>query len=866
MASKSVDDIEASLAKAAQAELRSDWDQAFNLYARAADRAIHLSRDTTDDQARARLRQSARRALDRAEKIKRARPVAPLPADPFSPQQQAAVLARGAVVNGVRMPLWTDPAPPLQDRDAHVSLAPEQMARGATWKRPSEFLTDYTTASTSGSGGDEDAPDPRGVRQSVVNDCSVCASVAVCVDYQRRFKSTLLVGSLHPQDASGLPIRSASGEYALRAFLNGAYRRVILNDRVPVDSEGCLLGVSLTHRHCRVLWPALVEKAYMKITGGYDFPGSNSGVDLHVLTGWIPEHLEIKSSSFEWERTWRRLRKGFTEGHCVITVGTTRDAVPDPRFLPAHAYAVIDLSESGDSRRCTLLDSRVAEEDEKRLDPDDYLSHCQVYELEWEEVCNIFGSVHISWDPALFSQSLAFHGAWHATSATGGRQSSTHRTRHLLLQCGPSHDTRHRPCLSESRSSSSCSSSSSRENDGGSDEVWVLLTRHLRNTRKHGGYIALNTQSQDAGVGPGDLSRIASKGTYTDSSHLLVRTRVGVQSNVLSLLACFDEPDNPVDNLKAEDVGFTITAYARFSLSWDTRAAPPAHTSKIDGIFSSKNAGGNPSCPTYMLNPQYYLRLHPTSSTSPSSTRPARLVPTASQSRVKAPEGHRVTITAYGSREMPLNLVLVWSQGERVIELSRKEIVANSGAYVYGSARISTSLPTGSYTLVLSAFDASQMGDFSIQIESEARFDCAPIAQEGAGMYNRIVRGEWSSKTAAGGPSNGKYADNPVYEIRMPIASQFGARLHFVTPSPSSSLNVSIFSSPRLASDECVATSGPYSDAISGVDIPPISLAAGRYYMVPSTYNGGLQGKFKIVVYHSSAGVAVSLREGRAQD
>ncbi len=90
-----------------------------------------------------------------------------------------------------------------------------------------------------------------------------------------------------------MPAFSQNGKYVFRLHFNGTFRKVVIDDLLPSSSTDRTLHV-VDRNNPGLLWPALLEKAYLKVRGGYDFPGSNSATDLWILTGWIPEQVFLQ--------------------------------------------------------------------------------------------------------------------------------------------------------------------------------------------------------------------------------------------------------------------------------------------------------------------------------------------------------------------------------------------------------------------------------------------------------------------------------------------------------------------------------------------------------------------------------------------
>ncbi|KAH6985097.1 hypothetical protein BKA56DRAFT_671533 [Ilyonectria sp. MPI-CAGE-AT-0026] len=678
--------------------------QAADLYMRAASEAVSKPEAT-------RLRQKCRQLITLAERLKASRTGA-------ASVQQPSLLQQTSRLHGNYFPQWTT-APvdsdfrlasgemPFVD-DAALTLSRRQAATFDGWKRPielhsSEGEADMEAFMNSGDGCD--------LVQDLTTDCSVVASLCAAMRILTG-RNSVLASILYPFDrARGMPRFSASGKYILRLHFNGCFRRVVIDERLPASLTDRTLYV-VDRKNPRLIWPALLEKAYLKVRGGYDFPGSNSGTDLWVLTGWIPEQLFLQREDLDIEAVWKRIKKAHDLEDVVVTLGTGRISAEEEDVLGLigeHDYAVMALDVVGNTRRLLVknpwcngpvwkgsiattlpmlqmegdLESSESGETSRRGQ-----SSAGSFWMPLEDVVQHFESMYLNWNPARFAHRQDHHFTWKIPPAS--LASSLVRNPQYSFEC-PSGGT-----------------------------VWILVSRHfmdaeleIARTRTDSmaavsrqlGFMSIlvfDNGGHKVQVSDGEVYR----GPYVDSPQTLARLDTSPTKRYTIVL---DQHEFPLP-----DYTLTLSLFSQEPLKVKEAEDAMLHCKEMTGTWNRRTAGGNAACPTYFLNPQFKLTL---SYASPLSV-----------------------LLSADNQDIHVHVDLVWAQGKRVAALKVRDLVGSSGEYRRGcSVANIPRVDPGVYTVVCSTFEASQLAEFVLRVGSMKPVTLEPIPADAAGRLQTIL-------------------------------------------------------------------------------------------------------------------------------
>ncbi|XP_036851348.1 calpain-7 isoform X2 [Manis javanica] len=552
---------------------KGNIEDAIELYTEAVDLCLKTSYETADKTLQNKLKQLARQALDRT--------TSKINGIEYVPFMSIDLRERFAY------PM------PFCDRWGKLPLSPKQKATFSKWVRPEDLASNpamiYTVSSFS-------------IKQTIVSDCSFVASLAISAAYERRFNKKLITSIIYPQNKDGEPEYNPCGKYMVKLHLNGVPRKVIIDDQLPVDHKGELLCSYSNNKS--ELWVSLIEKAYMKVMGGYDFPGSNSNIDLHALTGWIPERIAMHSDSqtFSKDNSFRMLYQRFHKGDVLITAstGTMTEAEGEKwGLVPTHAYAVLDIREFKGLRFIQLKNpwshlrwkGRYNENDVKNWTPElqKYLNFDPrtaqkidngIFWISWDDLCQYYDVIYLSWSPGLFKESTCIHSTWDAKQGPVKDAYSLANNPQYKLEV-------HCP-------------------QGGA-AVWVLLSRHITdkddfaNNREFITMVVYKTDGKKVYY-PGDPPPYID-GIRINSPHYLTKMKLTTPgTHTFTLVVSQYEKQNTIH--------YTVRVYSACSFTFSKIPSPYTLSKQINGKWSGQSAGGCANFQeTHKNNPIYQFHM-----------------------------------------------------------------------------------------------------------------------------------------------------------------------------------------------------------------------------------------------------------------
>ncbi|CAG0886383.1 unnamed protein product [Darwinula stevensoni] len=578
---------------------------------------------------------------------------------------------------------------PMPFTDVDLALSPKQRRAFARWARPHELSSDPKVIQLI---------DPYSIRQTVVSDCSFVASLSVSALYEKKFKCQIITDIIYPRNRTGYPVYNPCGKYMVKLHINGVPRKVIIDDRLPLGKHGELLCSYSSNRN--ELWVSLLEKAYMRVMGGYDFPGSNSNIDLHALTGWIPDRTNIREGDggCDKDAIFQDLYTHFHRGNVLATLATGEmsDAESERTGLVStHAYAILDIQEIKGERLFMLKNpwshvrwkGNYSELDTRHWTPElrtklnfDPTSAKMfdngVFWIDYQSVCKYFDVLYKNWNPGIFLHKYYLHHTWNAgVGPAKDLYNVSNNPQYSLTVTVP---------------------------PGKDGKVWVLLTRHIvdiqdfRDNREYICLLVYKTGGKKVYY-PYDPPPYLD-GVRINSPHYLCKIHaLEPGTNKYTLVVSQYE--------KMNTIHYTLAVYSKCPFSMQRIKNPFTYKKQVTGEWKGLTAGGCANNrETYSQNPRFRLALNP--------------------GREKA----QVLIELRGPREYSIGFdllpVVIDDPQAQNTPIPRK----SSGPYRSGFVVLELEdISSGSYDIIPSTFRPKEEGPFIMCVQTSCPLSLSPL-------------------------------------------------------------------------------------------------------------------------------------------